>query len=140
MLRECIASQYGRHPGKGLLQLAFRTRKDRTDLVNALSGLELWSFSNGGDKFGRGARNWSLSLLQEADLEALRQHALNSPPIAKLVLLHDRLREAASEVAEDEQRTGGGTGSARGARPGSQVERRGCAVGRASPSNTPSCG
>ena len=112
MLRKCIASEYGRHPSKGLLQLAFPASADRTDLLNALSELKLWNFSGGGDELGRGARNWSLSLLQEADVTVLRRHASASPPIAQLVLLHDRLREAASEVAEDErrahgQRTGG---------------------------------
>jgi len=106
MLQTCIASEYGRHPRKGLLQLAFPAAADRTDLLNALSERKLWSFSSGGDELGRGARNWSIGLLQEADVAVLRRHAPSAPQIAKLVVLHDRLREAASEVAEDEQRAG----------------------------------
>jgi len=52
------------------------------------------------------AAGHATGLLQEADVAVLRRHALSAPQIAKLAVLHDRLREAASEVAEDEQRAG----------------------------------
>ena len=100
LLKDVLSEGLQYHPEGGFLQLAFPTAEDRSALIEALNGEELWCFSGGGDDSGEGARNWSYTVMKAVDLEALRQLALTKPAFASLLRLHDSVQRVANELDE----------------------------------------
>ena len=98
LLRTVLEQDLQYHRGSGLLQLAFTTPQERGELIEALNGAGLWRYSGGGNNLGVGARSWSYTPRNQPDLEILRRLARTSPPLARLLQLHDCLRRISNEL------------------------------------------
>ena len=104
VLRAALDEGLHYHPGGGLLQLAFRSPQEREELIDALNHAAVWRYSGGGDDSGVGARSWSYTPRNMPDLEELRRLAATSPPLSRLLQLHDCARRVSNELQGPNER------------------------------------